>query len=85
MKWCVYGDCNWWGYAKIVEKSSNVVYLLYSEKQHYPPEVWWDKPVYVKKFDSLFHAVKFYCDSEDVDLDEELEQAKYKFPSDFVR
>ena len=84
MNWCVYGDCNWWGYAKIVEESSNVVYLLYSEKQHYPPEVWWDKPHYIKKFSSLLQAVKFYCDSEDVDLGEELENAKYKFSSVFV-
>ncbi len=84
MKWCVYGDCNWWGYAKIVHVTNNTVYLLYSEKQHYPPEVWWDKPQYVKKFDSLFEAVKFYCEKQDIELGEELENAKYKFSSEFV-
>ena len=39
MNWCVYGDCNWWGYAKIVRSTNNTVDLLYSEKQHYYKEI----------------------------------------------
>ena len=84
--WCVFGYNKWINYGKIVEEGSLAVKISSSEKQNNSPELWSNKPYFIKRFSTLEEALEewFKSGSSGCNTLEDLTQeAIRRFPSYF--
>lgn len=58
--WCVYGSMWPTGFGKIIEEQDRCVFIRYYEDQLYENQCWDKKPCYVKRFETLEEAAKYY-------------------------
>lgn len=92
--WCTYGvGYPAIGYGKIEKETKEVVWIRYSEGQHYPLQLWENSKVWIKRYNTLEEAAMNYQDEHNngTDLrmdhpinDMELKEfMRAKFPSYF--